>query len=243
MSTNALVAADFSVVFAKSIARRTPHHGSATLSSHRIDTQSHDAPPLTMLTFRLAPGSSLFVRLALCSALCNVGCKNSPTATTDAGLRSDADEFSDAGVDLAFDSSDDAMVADTHRVLFVGNSYVYVNDVSGHYRDIAQAFLPDVDVQAVATGGYTLAEHAADANTNGTSLAACLGIESDATTQFDAVVLQEQSQLGGYPSSGFYSPERAASVDAAGALSAAEPRRVATAHPAVRPLVWSPNPP
>ncbi|MBK8172188.1 MAG: hypothetical protein IPK60_17845 [Sandaracinaceae bacterium] len=181
-----------------------------------------------MLTFRLAPGSSLFVRLALCSALCNVGCKNSPTATTDAGLRSDADEFSDAGVDLAFDSSDDAMVADTHRVLFVGNSYVYVNDVSGHYRDIAQAFLPDVDVQAVATGGYTLAEHAADANTNGTSLAACLGIESDATTQFDAVVLQEQSQLGGYPSSGFYSPERAASVAAAGALSAAARAHAAT---------------
>src|SRR5262245_37623804 len=58
-----------------------------------------------------------------------------------------------------------------HDTLFIGNSYVYVNDVAGHYRTIVSALAPGTRVEEVAPGGYKLVQHAADARTDGTALA------------------------------------------------------------------------
>ena len=98
------------------------------------------------------------------------------------------------------------------RVLFVGNSFTYVNDVPGHYH----AMLQDVEVEQVTPGGYTLAQHAADARTDGTDLARWLRTGTAEETAFDAVVLQEQSQIGGFVS---WEAARIASIAGAADLS------------------------
>ncbi len=71
------------------------------------------------------------------------------------------------------------------RILFLGNSYTYVNDLPTIFRDLARSAGQNVETGMVAEGGETLAEHAAsseDANAlNG------------AHWQF--VVLQEQSEV------------------------------------------------
>jgi len=93
-------------------------------------------------------------------------------------------------------------IADGHDVLFVGNSYVYTNDVPGRYRTAAEVIGPTpVRLEAVAPGGYRLSQHAVDARTDGTALARWLRTGTDAERDFDAIVLQEQSQIGGFPES------------------------------------------
>ena len=52
------------------------------------------------------------------------------------------------------------------------------------------------------SGGYTLAQHARDAMTDGTPLSRWLRTGTREETSFDAVVLQEQSQTGGLPEGG-----------------------------------------
>jgi hypothetical protein len=103
----------------------------------------------------------------------------------------------------------------TQRVLFVGNSYVYTNDVPGHYRALLAPGLQTVRTEMVAPGGYTLAQHAVDAKTEGTPLAGFLRTGPRESNAFDAVVLQEQSQIGGFQRG----PEREASILAAQELS------------------------
>jgi len=93
----------------------------------------------------------------------------------------------------ASDNLDDAAAGP--RVLFVGNSYVYTHDVPGLLRALTGA----VRVEQAAPGGYTLAQHAADAHTDGTPLAGWLRTGAADANRFDAVILQEQSQIGGYP--------------------------------------------
>lgn len=102
------------------------------------------------------------------------------------------------------------------EVLFVGNSFVFVNDVPAHYRAIAESFSNEVRVESVTAGGYRLAQHAMDARTDGTELSRWLRTGTSAETSFDAVVLQEQSQIAGLLSE----PERVASVAAATELAA-----------------------
>ena len=94
------------------------------------------------------------------------------------------------------------------RVLFVGNSYVYVNDLPALYQGLAAEAGRSVEVQTIASGGYLLQQHAADAATTGSALNAAL------QQPWDVVVLQEQSQTRGFEGALLQ-----ASVDAASQLS------------------------
>ena len=46
------------------------------------------------------------------------------------------------------------------RVLFLGNSFTYVNDLPTVFRDFARAAGQNVETSMVANGGETLAQHA-----------------------------------------------------------------------------------
>jgi len=78
----------------------------------------------------------------------------------------------------------------TKRVLFLGNSYTYVNDLPQLLADIAGSTGKTVIFDMNAPGGYYLGEHL----TNPTSLAKI------ASGNWDHVVLQEQSMALAYPS-------------------------------------------
>lgn len=69
------------------------------------------------------------------------------------------------------------------KVLFLGNSYTYVNDLPGVFTELAQSGRHPVETGMLAPGGWTLADHVNDANTQSE-----LG-----TGEWDYVVLQEQS--------------------------------------------------
>ena len=100
--------------------------------------------------------------LILCLlALAPLGCSGSPACTTSAGS------------------------ASCLRVLFVGNSYTYVNDLPIMFTDLAASGGHAVATGMLATGGATLVDHAAAADT-ATALA---------STHWNVVVLQEQSQI------------------------------------------------
>ncbi len=75
------------------------------------------------------------------------------------------------------------------RVLFVGNSYTYVNDLPGTFAALARAGGHRVEVGSVAKGGATLGE--------------LLGAPETAAAltpgRWDVVVLQEQSQVPAAP--------------------------------------------
>lgn len=71
------------------------------------------------------------------------------------------------------------------RVLFIGNSYTYVNDLPSTFAALAAAGGHGVETAMLATGGATLAQHAADPATK-TTLAA---------GRWNVVVLQDQSQI------------------------------------------------
>jgi hypothetical protein len=73
-------------------------------------------------------------------------------------------------------------------VLFVGNSYVSVNDLPRAFARVAASLGSSVIFDAVAPGGYTLAQHAADPATRAKL----------ASRRWDVVVLQEQSQHLGF---------------------------------------------
>ena len=74
-------------------------------------------------------------------------------------------------------------------VLFIGNSYTYVNNLSLLVDSIVTAGGDTLDWDVSALGGYTLKMHAADVNT----------IAKINQQQWDYVVLQEQSQLPSFP--------------------------------------------
>jgi hypothetical protein len=122
--------------------------------------------------------------------------------------------------DGAVDGPADDAAPVAGRLLFVGNSYVYTHDVPGQVRALVGA-----TTEQVTPGGYTLAQHAEDAATPGTALAGWLG---DDGPRWDAVILQEQSQLGGYPLGLNYLDDRLASLDAALALGQRAAARGAT---------------
>jgi hypothetical protein len=71
------------------------------------------------------------------------------------------------------------------RVLFLGNSFTYVNDLPSVFRDLARAAGQNVETGMVANGGETLAQHAASSDS--------LNAIHSAHWQF--VVVQEQSQI------------------------------------------------
>jgi hypothetical protein len=71
------------------------------------------------------------------------------------------------------------------RVLFLGNSYTYVNDLPGTFAALARAGGHRVEVGMVAAGGETLAGHVASADTTARLQPG----------RWDVVVLQEQSEI------------------------------------------------
>ncbi len=74
-------------------------------------------------------------------------------------------------------------------VLFIGNSYIYSNDLPDMFRQIALSLGDTVNTAMHAPGGYTFAEHHYDPATQ----------SALASQQWDYVVLQEQSQFGALP--------------------------------------------
>lgn len=77
----------------------------------------------------------------------------------------------------------------TDRVLFIGNSYTYSNDLPGMFRQVALSMGDTVVTQMVAPGGFTFQGHASN---NATLNAIDQG-------DWDHVVLQEQSQRPAFP--------------------------------------------
>lgn len=78
---------------------------------------------------------------------------------------------------------------DTTRVLFLGNSYTYFNDLPGVLTELAASLGHVVETAQNTPGGYSLQGHAA----NATSL------DLIADGGWDFVVLQEQSQKPAFP--------------------------------------------
>lgn len=69
------------------------------------------------------------------------------------------------------------------RILFIGNSYTYVNDLPGTFVKLAQSGGHSVETGMVAEGGWTLTDHVASAAT----------LDALNSAEWDYVVLQEQS--------------------------------------------------
>ncbi len=80
-------------------------------------------------------------------------------------------------------------LADTTRVLFIGNSYIYSNDLPGLVRQLALSMGDTVETGMSAPGGHTFQQH----STNPTTQAFI------ALGNWDFVVLQEQSQRPAFP--------------------------------------------
>jgi hypothetical protein len=75
------------------------------------------------------------------------------------------------------------------RVLFIGNSYTYVNDLPLMLKNVAASAGDTVIYDSYAPGGYTLQQHAADA----------AALNKIMQGNWDFVVLQEQSQRPSFP--------------------------------------------
>lgn len=78
---------------------------------------------------------------------------------------------------------------DTIRVLFIGNSYTYVNDLPNTFRQLAASAGKVVEVDNNAPGGYTFQQHTTNATT----------LSKINQGNWDFVVLQEQSQMPSFP--------------------------------------------
>jgi MYXO-CTERM domain-containing protein len=89
--------------------------------------------------------------------------------------------------------------AETVRVLFVGNSYTGANNLPAMVADVLEATgMVTVETAAVTPGGYTLGKHAADADgSNGDTTLRDLLVTGGYA--WDVVVLQDQSQIPGFP--------------------------------------------
>lgn len=94
------------------------------------------------------------------------------------------------------------------KVLFIGNSYTAVNDLPNWVRSVAESAGDTFEVVSIAPGGTTFSMH-----TNNPQVTSEL-----ASGNYDAVILQEQSQLPSFPQSQVESdcfPYAKALVDAA----------------------------
>jgi len=77
------------------------------------------------------------------------------------------------------------------RVLFIGNSYTYVNDLPAEFSKLAASGHHLVETGMLAQGGWTFEEHVSDSSTTTT-----LG-----SSKWDFVVLQEQSEIPAFEQS------------------------------------------
>jgi hypothetical protein len=76
-------------------------------------------------------------------------------------------------------------VTGTTRLLFVGNSLTFVNDLPGMFAELARSGGLEVEVDMSAQGGWTCADHATSAET----------VDKIEQHDWDFVILQEQSSL------------------------------------------------
>lgn len=81
--------------------------------------------------------------------------------------------------------------AQTRKVLWIGNSYTYVNDLPNVFRQLALSGGDTLIVDSSAPGGYTFLAHTTNATT----------LQKLALTNNDFVVLQAQSQEPSFPPS------------------------------------------
>jgi hypothetical protein len=81
-----------------------------------------------------------------------------PAPSADATVTDAADASADAPARM---DAADAPAASTLRVLFIGNSYTFVNDLPGtlHALALAAGSDPAIEVSSVTVGGYTLQQH------------------------------------------------------------------------------------
>ncbi|MBU3676059.1 MAG: PKD domain-containing protein [Chitinophagaceae bacterium] len=75
--------------------------------------------------------------------------------------------------------------AATKRVLFIGNSYTYVNDLPNMVREVALSMGDTMIVSSVTPGGFTFNQHSVNAAT----------LSAIQAGNWDLVILQEQSQI------------------------------------------------
>ena len=75
------------------------------------------------------------------------------------------------------------------RVLFIGNSHTYVNDVPGSVRELAQSAGYEIQTSTSVAAGYSLHDHTQRQET----------LDSINAGNWDIVVLQEQSQIPTIP--------------------------------------------
>jgi hypothetical protein len=110
------------------------------------------------------------------------------------------------------------------RILFIGNSYTFAGDLEQRYVEVR---LADADAEAdqsnrevhvarYARPGYRLEQHRADLDAAGSELSALMASHCGGGAPWTFVVLQEQSQIPGFPPD---SPEAQASRGAAAALA------------------------
>lgn len=79
--------------------------------------------------------------------------------------------------------------ATTRRVLFIGNSYIYTNDVPALLSAMATSMGDTLIYDQHVPGGYTFEQHSTNATT----------INKIYSQQWDVVILQEQSQRPSFP--------------------------------------------
>jgi len=75
------------------------------------------------------------------------------------------------------------------RILFIGNSYTFTNDLPGTFAKLAQAGGHLVEVQIAANGGWGLTDHIASADT----------LTALQSQKWDYVIFQERSQNPAVP--------------------------------------------
>lgn len=75
------------------------------------------------------------------------------------------------------------------KVLFIGNSHTFHNDVPKMFEEMARAGGHSVEADMVAHGGWTLLDHAQSPETT----------EKIRSAEWDFVVLQEQSDIPSFP--------------------------------------------
>jgi len=82
-----------------------------------------------------------------------------------------------------------ATIAAPIRILFIGNSLTFSNNLPDMFAEVAQSGGHEIEVDQLAPGGWTLADHAQSSKT----------LEEIKQGNWDFVVLQEQSKLPAIP--------------------------------------------
>ncbi len=90
--------------------------------------------------------------------------------------------FATTGCSLFANCTDDPNCT---RVLFIGNSYTYVNDLPGTFASLAKSGGHRVEIDVLAQGGMTLAQHVQATET----------VDKLKSTRWNFVILQEQSEI------------------------------------------------